>query len=140
MTETSDPKNAEQLMDPDARGPDPSDEFLDPATNAADPKELRRRAISDKAREFAEEADLRYVLSSEQGQRFVARVIGVCGWNMPFFNPSNSWMCETAGRRSIAWQLEQWISNADLSLWFAVRRELEKQRVKPKTSERGGKR
>lgn len=132
MTETT---TADDLdRDPQAQ-PEKELAFLDKPVNASDATQLKSKAISDKARALKEEGDLRAVLASPAGVRFMARLINTCGWNAPHFNPNNSFMCENAGRRSIAWQLEQWISDADLSLWIAVRRELEETRVKPKTSE-----
>lgn len=116
--------------------PEKLHEFLDAPINASDSKQLKAKAISDKSRSLKEENDIRAVLSTPAGIRFVSRLIGACGWNVPHFSQNNSVMCEIAGRRSIAWQLEQWISDTDLGLWFAVRRELEVNRVKPKTSER----
>lgn len=127
--------NAEELFDPHGARRKPEG-FLDPRARANDPQALRKKAISDKQRTLNDENDLRTILSTEEGVRFVARLIaGPCGWNLPHFHASNSVMCEVAGRRSIAYQLEQWISDVDVELWFAVRRELEKQRPKPKTSE-----
>lgn len=122
------PRNAEELFDPE-REPDPK--VVDRPQRTNDPIALRDKAVSDKAKELEEENDLREVLSSAPGRRVLARVIASCGWNTPYYHPSNSQMCEIAGRRSIAWQIEQWISNADLKLWFAVREELEKARPKP---------
>lgn len=131
------PRSAEELFDPDSQT-DSADHIIDGPVRAADPKALKRKALSDKAEEFTDEADLREVLAlaSGAGVRVLARVIEACGWNTPHFHPSNSVMCEIAGRRSIAWQLETWISDADLALWFAVRAELERKRPKPKTSQK----
>lgn len=134
----SDPvQSAEELYnDPDSNKSDGTEKFLDQPVNASNPVQLKAKALTDKQRDLKQENDIRAVLSSEAGVRFIARMIGACGWNAPYFQPNNSAMCETAGRRSIAWQLEQWISDTDLTLWFAVRRELEMSRVKPKTSDR----
>lgn len=134
MTES--PRSADDLdRDPQVE-PEKVPEFLDAPVNASDPKQLKAKALNDKARALKEENDIRAVLATPAGVRLIARLISTCGWNAPYFTPNNSTMCEIAGRRSIAWQLEQWISDADLSLWFAVRRELETTRTKPKTSER----
>lgn len=132
----TDLRSADDLdRDPQAE-PEKTPVFLDAPVNASDPKQLKAKAITDKSRALKEENDVRAVLSTPEGVRLIARLIGMCGWNAPYFSPNNSTMCEIAGRRSIAWQLEQLISDAELSLWFAVRRELELTRVKPKTSER----
>jgi hypothetical protein len=128
--------DADDLFDPDAKKPDGSEAFLDQPVNASNPKQLKAKALSDKQREFKQENDIRAVLSTEAGVRFVAGIISRCGWHEPFFHPNNSTMCEVAGRRSIAWQIEQQVKNTDLGLWFSVERELEQSRVKPKTSER----
>jgi hypothetical protein len=131
------PKSAEELYnDPTEEKVDPTLAFLETPVNASNPAQLKAKALTDKSRELKWDNDLRAVLSTQEGVRFVARLIGACGWNAPHFHPNNSTMCEVAGRRSIAWQLEQWISDTDLTLWFAVRRELEQARVKPKTSTR----
>lgn len=110
--------------------------FLDQPVNASDPAQLKAKTLTDKSRALKEENDVRAVLSTPAGIRLIARLITTCGWNMPYYLPNNSAMCEVAGRRSIAWQIEQWISDVDFNLWVAVRRELEGSRVKPKTSER----
>lgn len=127
------PRTADEL-DPDAKVPD--EPFLDKRQNVSDLPALKEKAISDKVKAFRDENDLRAVLSTAEGVRVMARVIERCGWNMPYFRPNNSEICEIAGRRSIAWQLEQAISDVDLELWIAVRRELETLRPKPVTSER----
>lgn len=130
------PQTAEELFDPDARKPDGTEAFLDQPVNASDPKQLKAKALDDKSRALKEENDILAVLGTDAGVRFVARLILACGWNAPYYMPNNSAMCEIAGRRSIAWQLEQWVKDTGLPLWFAVEQELEQTRVKPKTSER----
>lgn len=129
-------KTAEDLyLDPQAE-PEKVPVFLDQPVNASDPTQLKAKALTDKSRSLKDENDIRAVLATPAGVRFLARLIGACGWNAPYFSPNNSTMCEIAGRRSIAWQLEQWISDTDLGLWFKVRSELELSRPKPKTSEK----
>jgi len=127
------PRNSDEI-DPDAKVTQES--FLDKPQNVSDAPALKEKAISDNARSLRDENDFRAVLSMPEGVRVIAKIIERCGWNAPYFHPNNSQMCEVAGRRSIAWQLEQAISDVDLELWFAVRRELEMLRPKPATSER----
>ena len=100
----------------------------------ADVRSLERKATANTIAEITDENDICEVLAiaSGAGVRFMSRLIEACGWNTPHFNPSNSVMSEIAGRRSIAWQLEGWISDADVELWVAVRRNLELKRQKPK--------
>jgi hypothetical protein len=128
--------SAESLFEP-GKKPDPTDKFLDRPQKSNDPKALKEKALSDKQKDLQAENDLRAILATDEGVRFVARVIaGPCGWNAPYWSPSNSVMCEIAGRRSIAYQLEQWICDVELSLWFRVRSELERERPKPETSKK----
>lgn len=131
------PRTAEELFDPDSVHPDSLDTLLD-HSNAADASRLKRKAAADKAQEFTDEADLREILTlpSGAGARFLARLLEHCNWNQEHFHPSNSVMCYASGRRSICRDLENWVSDADLELWLAVRKQLELKRPKPKTSER----
>lgn len=129
------PRTAEELFDPDGAKEQDVEKVLD-RVNASDPQQVRKSATRAKIREIEGENDLREVLASPAGVRLIARIIEACGWATPYFHPSNSVMSEVAGRRSIAWQLENWISDADVELWIAVRRQLESVRPKPKTSER----
>lgn len=123
--------SAEELFDPEGSRQAPP-LGLDKPQRAGDAAALRRKAVEDKQTELSQENDLRAVLATPEGVRLLARIIGgPCGWNLPHWHASNSVMCEIAGRRSIAYQLEQWISDVDLERWFAVRRELEKLRPKP---------
>lgn len=130
------PRTAEELFDPSSRKPEVLP--IDTPPNSADPKQLRTKAVRDKQKEITDENDLRAVLSTPEGVRLVAKIIAEpCGWNMPYFHPSNSTMCEVAGRRSVAYQLESWICNVDLKFWEPVRRELEKYRPKPEKKKPG---
>lgn len=133
------PRNAEELFNPDAT-PDPVESITGGRVRTSDIASLQRKALADTIAEITDENDIREVLAiaSGAGVRFMARLIEACGWNTPHFNPSNSVMSEIAGRRSIAWQLEGWISDADVELWVLVRRTLELKRQKPKalTSQR----
>lgn len=135
----SSPRNAEELFNPDA-APDPDEAITGGRVRTSDVQALQRKAVADTITEITDENDIREVLAiaSGAGVRFVARLIETCGWNTPHFNPSNSVMSEIAGRRSIAWQVEGWISDADVELWLIVRRTLEVKRQKPKafTSQR----
>ena len=127
------PRNAEELFDPER---EPAPAVVDRPQRTNDPIALRDQAISDKAKELEQEKDLREVLASTAGRKLLARIILACGWNEPYFHPSNSVMCEISGRRSIAYQIERWASDADLKLWFAVREELEKSRPKPEKKQK----
>lgn len=122
-------RSAEDLTDPEGERQTPV-RGTDRRVRAGDAAELRKKQVDDKERQLQEERDLVEVASTPAGRRFLARLIVACGWNQPHFHPSNSIMCEVAGRRSIAFQLEQWLSDADLDLFLGVRRELEALRPK----------
>lgn len=132
------PRSAEELFDPEGVKPDETAAFIDGPVNAADAKRLKKKAVSDKAQEFTDETDLRELLAlpSGAGVRFLARLLEHCNWNAEHFHPSNSVMSYAAGRRSICRDLENWVSDADLELWIAVRRQLELVRPRPKTSQK----
>lgn len=131
------PKDAAELFDPDAHKVD--EKFLDDPQPNSDPKVLQTRKLKDKSKDLKEEGDLLVVLSTPEGIRFLVKLFGICGLDQPSFHPSNSVMCEIAGRRQIGNQLRDWIKDAGLEHWFAIEREFEKFRAKPKTSERGRK-
>lgn len=130
-------RNADELFrdpqEPEEKLPD----FIDAPQKTNDPKALAKKAIDDKAKELEMEGDLRAVLSTLQGRRFVARMLTeVCYINEDVFNPNNSVMSHTAGRRQVGITVKNWIRAADFELWVAVDREIEHLRWKPKTSER----
>lgn len=128
--------SADELFDPERK---PAPDFLDRPQRSNDPKALKEKALKDKERELQDENDLRKVLGMPEGVRLVVRLLMACGIDQPVFWPNNSQMCEVAGRRSIANQLRDWVKNVGLEEWFAVEREFENYRPKPKTSERSKK-
>jgi hypothetical protein len=140
MSENPFPNDSAELSDPDAHKPDETATFLDAPQPNSDPKLLQRKRVTDKSKELKEEGDLLMVLSTPEGLRFMVRLFGICGLDQPVFHPSNSVMCEIAGRRQIANQLRNWIKDAGLEQWFRVEQEFEKSRAKPKTSERAARR
>ncbi len=111
--------------------------FLDPVVKANDPKALRKKGVDDKGKALKAEADLREVLATQAGVRFVARILAdLCYLDAPAFHPNNSTMCNIAGRRQIGQEIKTLIRDADFDLWVSVDRELETRRPKPKTAER----
>jgi hypothetical protein len=130
------PRNADELFDPEGSQPDPVDRILDQPPRTNDPRALKQRAISQKARDLTEENDLRAIVATPEGRRFIVRLLMRCGIDQPVYHPSNSTMCEIAGRRQIANDLRDWVKNCGLEQWFAVEQEFEQYRPKPKTSER----
>lgn len=133
----TDIRDADELFEgPDKPKPDGTEKFLDKRQSNSDPKRLKEKAVSAKARDLQDENDLKAILSSEAGVRFMVKLFNRCGIDQPAFHPSNSMMCEIAGRRQIANDLREWIKNCGLEYWFAVEREFETRRPKPQTSER----
>lgn len=132
------PRSAEELFDPESTKDDDLSALLD-HQNAADAPRIKRRGAIDKAQELTDETDLRELLQlpSGAGVRFLARLLEHCNWGGEYFVPTHGVMCYAAGRREVCRAVENWVSDADLELWFAVRRQLEIKRPKPKTSERG---
>ncbi len=128
-------RSAEDLTrDPQAEDkPDAANRLTERPRKTNDPKALKKQALDDKAKQLQEEADLRWVLSLANGVRFIARVMGICGADESAFHPSNSVMCEIAGRRSIARQIKNWCRDADFELWVKVDREIEAGRAKATT-------
>jgi hypothetical protein len=103
--------------------------FLKEPAKTNDPKELKRKATDDKARELKQQNDIRAVLSTDAGIRFVARLLGeVCLVDAPAFHPQSSVMCNIAGRRQVGQVVKEMIRDTDFELWVRVDRELEEQR------------
>lgn len=133
------PRSADELTDPDAfkedgsRKQDPDVTLLGRRRNAADPKRLQVQATRDAVQEVDDENDLREIvaLASGAGRRFLARLLEKCNWNAEYFHPSNSVMSYAAGRREVSRVVENWLADAGLEVWIAVRTELEQQRTKP---------
>ena len=98
-----------------------------------DPKALKAKAIDDKAKELKQQNDIRAILSTEAGVRFVARILGeICFIDAPAFHPQQSTMCNIAGRRQVGQQLKEIIRDSEWALWVKVDWELEQMRSKPK--------
>lgn len=133
------PRSAEELFDPEANTPDPDDAITGRGrVRTTDRQALARKAVSDVIGDITDENDVREVLSlpSGAGVRFLARLLEHCNWSAEYFHPSNSVMSYAAGRRSICRDMENWVSDADLELWIAVRRVLEvkRQRIQRTTN------
>jgi hypothetical protein len=124
---------ADELFDPDAK------KTADPEFRSnADRKALKKQATTDKQKAISEENDLRTVLSTAEGVRFLVRLLMRCGIDQPAYWPDHGQMCEIAGRRQVANDLRDWIKDCGLELWFRVEDEFEShRRPKPKTESKG---
>ena len=97
-----------------------------------DPRAQREKAIDDRQRTLRIENDYLAVLALPAGQRLIAHIMNdLCAHDAPYFNPSNSVMCNVAGRRQVGWLIEQEVRNISFELWTGVDAELEALRVKP---------
>lgn len=122
--------SADELFDPDSK------KTADPEfRSSADRKALRKQATTDKQKQISEENDLRTVLSTSEGVRFVVRLLSRCGIDQPAFWPDHGQMCEIAGRRQVANDLRDWIKDCGLEVWFKVEDEFEQHR-RPKPKEK----
>lgn len=99
--------------------------------NAADPVAQKESRITELQRRIQEENDIRAVLSTPEGRRLLVRILDICGRNTPYFHPNNSTMSEIAGRRSVAFQIENWVRDVDHGIWQAVDVEIEASRPRP---------
>ncbi len=112
--------------------------FLDTARKTNDPKRLNKQATDDKAKRIKEENDVRAVLATEPGLRFVARILSdLCNLDALAFHPQSSVMCNIAGRRQVGQVLKEIIRDCDFDLWVKVDRELETMRPKAQKSTSG---
>ena len=115
---------------------DPS--FLDPVVKSNDPKSLKKKAIDDKSKSLKQENDLREILATQAGVRFIARVLGeICYIDATPFHTNTTMMANIAGRRQVAQTIKELIRDADFDLWVKVDRELESHRPKPESSKKG---
>lgn len=115
----------------------PESPFLDPVVKSNDPKALKKQAIDAKSKALRQENDVRELLGTQAGIRFMARLLGeICYIDESCFNPNSSTMSNIAGRRQIGQTVKTLIRDVDFELWVKVDRELEAARPKPKTSEK----
>lgn len=126
-------RSADDLYRDPQEEPAPVPAFLKEPPKTNDPKQLRIKATDDKAREIKQQNDIRAILATEAGVRFIARLLGeICYIDQPVFHPNNSTMCNVAGRRQVGQTVKDLIRDTDFNLWVKVDRELEERRAKPK--------
>jgi hypothetical protein len=126
-------RSAEDLdRDPQVK-PERLPPFLDKPVKSNDPKAIRKKEIDDKGKSLKQENDIREVLSTQAGTRFMARLLGeICYLDVSAFHPNNSTMCNIAGRRQVGQVVKELIRDCDFDLWVKVDRELEVNRPKAK--------
>lgn len=95
--------------------------------NASDPAQVsaaEEKAVFGRKRELS---DLRHVLSSPQGRRFVWRYLGACGvfTQRNCFEPNQTFYNE--GRRSIGLQILSEVTEAEPSAYLTMAQEAKKE-------------
>jgi hypothetical protein len=129
----NDTRSADDLTRDPQEEPERLPAFLKEPPKTNDPKELKRKATDDKARAIKQENDVRELLATQAGIRFMARLLGeICFIDASAFHQNNSVMSNIAGRRQVGQQIKEIIRDADFDLWVKVDRELETIRPKPK--------
>lgn len=73
--------------------------------------------------ELADREDLRAVLSTPEGRRFVRRVLSVCGMRDSTFNTNALSMAHLEGRRSVAVWLEGEVIDSGEDHYFRLLKE-----------------
>lgn len=107
--------------------------FLERPQKTNDPKALKQKGIDDKAKQLKEQNDIRAILTTEPGVRFMARLLGeICFIDASAFHSNNSTMCNIAGRRQVGQSVKELIRDCDFELWVKVDREIEAMRPRPK--------
>jgi len=81
--------------------------------NAADPKQVKGAGQREKFKREQELRDTAFVLSSEQGRRFVLRYIELTGVNKISFSGDVNWGLFNEGGRNIGLALMRDINEAD---------------------------
>lgn len=129
----SDLRSADDLTRDPQDEPEKVPPFLEQPRKTNDPKALKKQATDDKAKQLRQENDLRAILATEAGVRFMARLLGeICFIDAPAFHPNSSTMSNIAGRRQIGQVVKELIRDCDFDLWVKVDRELEALRPKAK--------
>jgi hypothetical protein len=132
----SETRSADDLYKDPQDAPEVLPAFLKEPPKTNDPKQLRIKATDDKARELKQQNDIRSILTTESGIRFMARLLcDICYIDQSAFHPNNSTMCNIAGRRQVGQQIKELIRDCDFELWVKVDRVLEEMR--PKSSAKG---
>jgi hypothetical protein len=67
--------------------------------------------------------DLKFILGTPQGQRFIARLLDRCGVDRPVFNANGSQMNHAEGRRSIGIEINDEARDVSLEWWLKMQRD-----------------
>lgn len=96
------------------------EELFEEPDSSSDPERLKEKELSELQARLQQEADLRAVLATPEGRRFLVRIFDICGYNEEYLQPNHGLMAATAGRRQISRQVCDWIREVipdGFSLW-----------------------
>ena len=94
-------------------------------TNASDPKQVRKADVKKKDEERQELDDVKQLLNSPHGRRFVWRYLGICGvFRSSFTGNSETFFNE--GQRNIGLQLLGDVNRANPEAYVTMLREHER--------------
>lgn len=90
--------------------------------NAADKEQVKKAAMTQKQREIQAANDLRFVLSSRQGRRFIWRILCYCNMFQSIWRPSAE-IHKLAGMQEVGLFLTGEITQVDDEAYFLMMKE-----------------
>lgn len=90
--------------------------------NAADSEQVKKAGKKDKQKLSRETLDLRTVLGTAQGRRFIYNVIADSGYHHKFTGATESLQFEI-GRRDVGMRIVEQIIQMDPALWILMQKE-----------------
>jgi hypothetical protein len=97
---------------------------LEQVDNAANPKKVREKGRKEDREERQRDDDLRELLASDVGRRFLRRLIfDVCHLNQTSIHPSGQQFAVNEGARGVGVKLQGEIMAADIEGWIRLLRE-----------------
>lgn len=90
--------------------------------NAADPQQVKKAALTEKQRQIQASNDLKYVLSSRQGRRFIWRILSYCKLFESIWRPSAE-IHKLAGMQEVGLFLTGEVVKVDDEAYFQMMKE-----------------
>lgn len=94
--------------------------------NAADEKKIAETATKEERERELQLADLRFILGSPQGRRFIWRLLGHCRVFSSVFNHSGSMTYYNSGMQDVGHFVQAEVIEAKREAYFEMMRENEK--------------
>ena len=95
----------------------------DPVYNAADEGQVKGRQKKEVREGIQAGIDIKAVMSTPEGRRFMHRLIGFCGIHQPSFNTNALAMAFREGHRNVGLYLETEITSACPSSYLLMQSE-----------------